>query len=215
MCYQGNRSKTILRVFATLLSVKRVKRTCAAFVLCAAAAAAQPKQTIATLHSFVGTDGQSPAAGLVQGADGNFYGTTEYGGPYTNDCNPHGCGTVFQMTPSGTLTWIYDFCAAGSPNYCPDGASPRRGWCWPAMGTCTGQPHSAAPAVSEVPMGVVRSSKYISGTPTLTPIYDFCPTNCADGYQPLAGLVQGTNGNLYGTTVLGGDPPHIRPLAGE
>ncbi|MGO4883214.1 MAG: choice-of-anchor tandem repeat GloVer-containing protein [Bryobacteraceae bacterium] len=215
MCYQGNRSKTILRVFATLLSVKRVKRTCAAFVLCAAAAAAQPKQTIATLHSFVGTDGQSPAAGLVQGADGNFYGTTEYGGPYTNNCNPHGCGTVFQMTPSGTLTWIYDFCAAGSPNYCPDGASPQAGLVLASNGDLYGTTAFGGPGCigSADGCGTVFQIT-ISGTPTLTPIYDFCPTNCADGYQPLAGLVQGTNGNLYGTTVLGGTSPYTTTCGG-
>src|SRR6478672_11570493 len=48
-----------------------------------------------TLHSF--EDAQPSPAALVQGTDGNFYGTTQYGG--TNDT-----GTVFKMTPDGTLT---------------------------------------------------------------------------------------------------------------
>ena len=54
-------------------------------------------QTETNLHSFVGgtADGSLPYAGLVQGSDGNFYGTTEYGGT-------SGTGTVFRISPSGS-----------------------------------------------------------------------------------------------------------------
>jgi uncharacterized repeat protein (TIGR03803 family) len=75
-----------------------------------------PAGALTTLHSFCAEtgcpDGASPAAGLLQGTDGNFYGTTVYGGT-------HDFGTVFKITPAGTLTTIYSF--AGSP----DGAYPR------------------------------------------------------------------------------------------
>ena len=55
------------------------------------------------LYSFGGgTDGSYPAAALLQGSDGNFYGTTAYGGAY-------GDGTVFRMTPAGTLTTLVAF----------------------------------------------------------------------------------------------------------
>lgn len=54
------------------------------------------KETI--LHSFVGTDGANPWAGLVRDDAGNFYGTTAGGGNY-NACPVTGCGTVFKLTP--------------------------------------------------------------------------------------------------------------------
>ena len=52
-------------------------------------------------------DGQAPAAPLVQGTDGNFYGTTDNGGTSPN-CQS-GCGTVFQLTPDGVLTTLHSF----------------------------------------------------------------------------------------------------------
>jgi uncharacterized repeat protein (TIGR03803 family) len=55
-----------------------------------------------TLHVFNGSDGANPFAGLVQGSDGNFYGTTEEGGDY-------GFGTVFKITANGTLTILHSF----------------------------------------------------------------------------------------------------------
>ncbi len=54
------------------------------------------------LYSFNGSDGWGPEAGLIQATDGNFYGTTAYGGA-SND------GTVFKITPSGTLTTLHGF----------------------------------------------------------------------------------------------------------
>src|ERR1039458_9220547 len=71
-------------------------------------------QTETNLHSFGSspTDGRYPQAGLVQGSDGNFYGTTLQGGTNTN-CRD-GCGTVFRISPSGSNTTLYSF--AGSPN---------------------------------------------------------------------------------------------------
>ena len=54
-------------------------------------------QTETNVYSFVGypTDGLNPAAGLVQGSDGNFYGTTSEGGTNEN-------GTVFRISPGGS-----------------------------------------------------------------------------------------------------------------
>lgn len=59
------------------------------------------------------TDGTEPEAGLIQAKDGNLYGTTNLGGAY-------GSGTVFQLTPSGTLTTLHSFC---SQSACADGRS--------------------------------------------------------------------------------------------
>lgn len=62
------------------------------------------------VYSFGPTDpsGIEPVAGLVQGSDGNFYGTTEYGGTPSNSSEG---GTVVQITPFGALTTLYDFCS--------------------------------------------------------------------------------------------------------
>ncbi len=61
-----------------------------------------------TLHNFgknsACADGLSPYAGVIQAADGNFYGTTEYGGTA-------GEGTIFRLTPGGKLTTLYSFCS--------------------------------------------------------------------------------------------------------
>ena len=100
-----------------------VKRAYAVFVLCAAVASVLPAQTFTTLHSFNGTDGSGPS-GLVQATDGNLYGTTYAGGSNcANDNNGDlaGCGTVFKITPGGTLTTVYSFC---SQSDCTDGAYP-------------------------------------------------------------------------------------------
>ena len=87
------------------------------------------------LYNFAGQDGASPRAALVQSSDGNFYGTTYTGGVVD-------FGTVFRITPTGTLNTLHSFCTA---------------------------------------------------------------QGCSDGIGPMAGLVQGPNGLLYGTASLGGD----------
>ena len=63
-----------------------------------------PSGTLTVLHSFDGADGERSFAALVQGTDGNFYGTTSFGGG-----NPNYGGTVFKITPSGTLTTLHSF----------------------------------------------------------------------------------------------------------
>src|SRR4029077_12758546 len=59
-------------------------------------------QTVTTLHSFNGSDGQSPNAALVQASDGNFYGTTAVGGAHSE-------GMAFKITAAGTLTTLHSF----------------------------------------------------------------------------------------------------------
>jgi uncharacterized repeat protein (TIGR03803 family) len=86
-----------------------------------------PSGTFTTLYDFCSQtvdclDGNNPSAGLVQGNDGNFYSTTEYGGTSTT-CTAPGCGTIFKITPNGALTTLYTFCTvSGCPNgYYPGG----------------------------------------------------------------------------------------------
>src|SRR5258707_8715500 len=84
--------------------------------LCVLAARADSRREV-VLHSFNGTDGGVPTTGMIQGRDGNFYGTTNQGGA-------NGVGTVFRLTPSGILTTMYSFCSQAN---CADGESPFGG----------------------------------------------------------------------------------------
>ena len=79
-------------------------RAYALLLLCAVTAIASPAQTFTSLFSFDGTDGAYPQAGLVQATNGDLYGTTYAGG-----ANGSGWGTVFKITPSGTLTTLHSF----------------------------------------------------------------------------------------------------------
>jgi uncharacterized repeat protein (TIGR03803 family) len=159
-----------------------------------------PSGKLTTLYSFCSeggrhcTDGESPQAGLVQAIDGNFYGTT-VGGGANDDCGTGGCGTVFKITPSGSLTTIYSFC---SQSNCTDGSSPEADL---VQGTDRNL-YGTAELGGANGGGTVFK---ISPSGTLTIIYSFCSqSNCTDGDDPIAGLVQATDGNFYGTTAEGG-----------
>ena len=71
-------------------------------MLCATTAITLPAQAITTLHTFHGRGGAFPAGTLVQATNGEFYGTTSQGGY----C---GAGTVFKITPGGTVTTLHNF----------------------------------------------------------------------------------------------------------
>src|SRR5208283_451294 len=71
-------------------------------LLSAVVPCARGEVSLTTLVSFNSTDGGLPTAALVQGTDGNFYGTTELGGS-------NGYGTAFQVTTNGTLTTLVSF----------------------------------------------------------------------------------------------------------
>ena len=162
-----------------------LKMACTIFVVCAATAIAAPAQTFTTLHIFDGTDGEYPAAGLVQGTDGNFYGTTGYGGATT--CT-YGCGTIFKITPAGTLTTLHSF------DY-TDGEYPLGvGLVQATDGNFYGTTYSGA----AYGYGTVFK---ITPASALTTLHSFDST---DGADPEAGLVQGTDGSFYGTTYFGG-----------
>src|ERR1019366_7834316 len=131
----------------------------------------------------------------VQATNGYLYGTTEFGGagPYGS-----GGGTVFKITPSGTLTTVYSFC---SQSGCADGDDPVAGLVQATDGNFYGTTDYGG------------AGKYGSGgtvfkiTPSgkLTTLYSFCSqSRCTDGEYPYAALVQATNGDFYGTTYVGG-----------
>jgi uncharacterized repeat protein (TIGR03803 family) len=148
--------------------------------------------TFSTLYSFCSksgcADGEFPQTGLVQASNGNLYGTTILGGA-------DGSGTIFELSLSGALTTLYSAC---SQSGCPDGNYLYA----PLIQAKDGNLYGT------MQIGGARNSGTIfkitlSGT--LTALYSFCSQPaCADGQYPAAGLVQATNGNLYGTTADGG-----------
>jgi len=140
-------------------------------------------------------DGSGPVAGVIQGTDGNFYGTTSFGG----HSGTLDFGTVFKLTPTGTLTTLYEFC---SQSLCTDGADPQAPLVQASNGNLYGTTLVGGPSTECRQPGCGVAFE-ITTTGTYTKLHDFCSEpNCADGGQPYAGMVQATDGNLYGTTHL-------------
>ena len=138
-----------------------------------------PSGTLTTLHSFCAqsncTDGESPEAGLIQATNGNFYGTTYQGGA---NCAPDGCGTIFKITPSGTLTTVYSFC---SQSGCSDGYYPEAGLIQASNGDFYGTTTFGG-------AGGVGTVFKITPSGTLTTLHSFCSqSNCTDGEYPKRG----------------------------
>lgn len=216
------------------------KSICLLLLLCVAVISSSA-QTFTTLLSFDGANGIEPFSTVVQGFDGNLYGTTPDGG--VNQYSPS--GTVFKITPDGTLTTLYTFCSQPG---CPDGKSPGGVLAlgidgnfygmtflggYPGYGTIFkitpegtlntlhtfqgtegGNPNSglieaadgffygAAPQGGTHYQGTVFK---MAAGPKVTRLYSFCSQpGCADGAQPSGPLMQGTDGNFYGTTFFGG-----------
>jgi uncharacterized repeat protein (TIGR03803 family) len=150
------------------------------------------KETV--LYSFTGTGGDGAIAQgtLVRDAAGNFYGTTYSGGDLTCG-NGSGCGTVFELDPSGKETVLYRF-----RGYPVDGSSPPAGVIRDAAGNLYGTTYSGGANGA----GIVFKLD-VTGQETV--LYSF--TLGADGGWPYAGLVRDKAGNLYGTASGGGNVP--------
>jgi uncharacterized repeat protein (TIGR03803 family) len=128
------------------------------------------------LHTFEFADGRGPAGNLVQGSDGNFYGTTVQGGENGDN------GTIFRITPAGLLTTVHNF---DNTTFYPLGlvlATDGNGY----GTTGSGGPYGYGTVFKVTPNGA------------LTTIYAFDGTTTGGG-RGAGWLTQGTDGNLYGS----------------
>src|SRR5947209_7310702 len=157
------------------------------------------EQTFTTLVSFNDTNGAFPAGALVQGLDGNLYGSTALGGTGDNSCGfsfEIECGTVFKITPGGKLSSLLSFDHS-------EGGNPDAGLVLDIDGNFYGTANEGA---SQCGYGVCGTVFRVTSTGKLTVVYVFCAqTGCTDGTGPRGGLIRASDGNLYGTTAGGGN----------
>jgi uncharacterized repeat protein (TIGR03803 family) len=144
-----------------------------------------------TLHSFGGggtpTDGKTPWNSLVQGKDGNLYGTALFTGSTET-------GVVFQLSPQGTYKIIHSFQDGSVPN---DGRGPQGGLIFGTDGNLYG-----TTVLGGTSNNGTLFKMTTSGVETI--LYNFQGQGANDGANPVSALVQGQDGTLYGTTDYGG-----------
>jgi len=155
-----------------------------------------PSGQVTVLHIFTGgtSDGEDPLASLIQGSDGNFYGTTEYGGT-------SGYGTVYRITPSGSFTLLYSFPVITTSD-----------------GSFTGEGSLPSGSLVEGSDGNFYGMTPFGGANGWGTVYQLTPSGgftllhsfarvAGDGMYGFGSLVQGSDGNLYGMTFEGGSAP--------
>ncbi len=137
-------------------------------------------QSLTIVHSFSGSDGSAPTAGLLLASDQNFYGTTMQGGA-------HSLGTVFKLTPAGALTTLHSFDQS-------DGAAPAASLIQGSDGALYGTTSSGGAHNNGTVYRITTSGDF-STLHTFTGL---------DGSNPYGPLLAGADGNFYGTTAGGG-----------
>ena len=148
-----------------------------------------PAGKLTTLYSFCSVvqnsiclDGAQPVFPLVQGSDGNLYGTTSIGG---NDGVNSGYGTIFKITQAGTLTTLYNF-----PGFTQSSSALVEG----ADGNFYGTTADGGTGT----YGAGGTFFRVTPSGSVTTLYNFCTLNqCADGSQP-SNIILATDGNFYG-----------------
>ncbi len=139
-------------------------------------------ENFAVLHNFDVTDGQGPPIGLTLARDGNFYGTTSYGGTF-------GAGVLFMVTPAGALTVLHEFTGVADGGY-------------PLVPPIQGSDGNLYGATYGRTFSNEESVLY-----KLTPSGQFSTVYTFDtehGFAPYTPIVQATNGNLYVAATQGG-----------
>ena len=146
-----------------------------------------PSGTLDAVYSFCSlascADGENPYTSLIQGSNGDLYGTTYSGGASNN-------GTLFKITTSGTLTTLYNFCSLAS---CADGSGPEGQLAVDGAGNIYGTAYSGGASN----FGTVFK---FSTKGVLTTLHSF---SGADGENPEGGLTA-ASGVFYGTAQYGG-----------
>ena len=144
------------------------------------------------LYNFTGPDGEGPYAGVIMDASGNLYGTTSKGGGSSN-CGGAGCGTVFKLDTSGHETVLHSF--SGSDGWAPYGnlIMDRKGNLYGTTGLGGGSNYCSNGCGTVFKLDTAGNHKVLH-------IF----AGGVEGVIPLAGLVRGVSGTLYGTTATGG-----------
>lgn len=141
------------------------------------------------LHSFTGSNGMEPFAGLLRGTAGNLFGTTADGGD-TNCDPPYGCGTVFKLnSETGKEAVLHKFTGI------PDGFDSNALLVEDAAGNFYG----TSPGGGDDGLGDVFK---IDAAGKETVLYSF--SGGSDGCGPYPGVILDSAGNLYGVTLNGG-----------
>lgn len=150
-----------------------------------------PAGSLTTLAVFCRLTGFRPNSTLVQAANGNFYSTTAAGGDSTHADQ----GTVYEMTPTGSITSLYSFCLKTD---CPDGKTPIG----LALGT-DGNFYGTTQLADATQKGTIYE---ITPAGQVTTLHFFTATNgnFLGGSNPVGPMLLHTNGTFYGLTGLGG-----------
>ncbi len=147
---------------------------------------------------------------VIQGADGNFYGTTMLGGSglCTGPFGVQGCGTIYQLTPAGVQTVIYNFDLDSSGTTAVNGIYPVGGLVQGPdgnfYGTASGGGNAGAVCNGTLGCGVVFKITP-AGRYTVLHTFNGALANSPDGGVPTSRLLLAANGKLYGTTYSGGN----------
>jgi len=163
--------------------------------------------TETVIHTFAsGNDGATPYAGVVPDSAGNIYGAAAFGGNKTaTNCVTNGCGVIFEFSPGSGGTWTETILHAFTGGR--DGAVPYSGVIFDSAGNLYGTTASGgnltAPNCSGYGCGVVFKLSPTSTGWKETVLHSF--SGGRDGASPFANLVFDSAGNLYGTTLTGGD----------
>jgi uncharacterized repeat protein (TIGR03803 family) len=174
---------------------------------------AQAQEKVLWSFGGLANDGNSPTGALVADGAGNLYGTTLSGGA-------NGYGAVFELSPQFGGGWteaiLYSFCSKIVNSLCLDGGGPLGGLVLDSRGNLYGAAGGGTSSVCG--LGPSACGVVFELSPPSAPggvwsedvLYNFCSmTDCADGLVPNGGLVFDVEGNLYGTTVGGGE--HGKP----
>jgi uncharacterized repeat protein (TIGR03803 family) len=177
--------KSIARILVPLVSLTLV-------VLSANASA--PAQTYADLYNFILTYGADPRGVLAQGRDGNLYSTTVTGGnSRSGQCQPSECGVLFQVTPTGTYSDLFNF------DY-QHGSAPFGGVTLGTDGRFYG-------TTNEGGSGYGTIFRYATNGRGLS-LYIFNGVP-AEGGNPSSPPIEGGDGNFYGVTSKFSDFPGV------